>query len=348
MSRVIYVLDTGKKIRNVDLCIDSIRLYANRVGSDFIHKTDECTEDPTGSNKPWYWTKMFYVNTLLEKYDEVMFIDRDVLVHNDAPDLFEIFNDENKFYATRVRNEPTDDWINKILDISKYEGSWKEDDNKREYYSSGMFIVRKKLKWFFDKMEEDNPYKPIKLSPVGGSQHYVNLMFQVHNIEVDDIPYKYHYWNVNHIHEVKRTPFSHFFVGRVKRQYLITYYDMFVRELNNVEKKQLYNNFIERKTIQDIASELGLHWNSCEIGKTNMIFKSSKHLSTDYQEYKEFLEKQYPKEKCQVVILTEDGKYDIEYINKYMTPGSLLCWSKNIQLPVSEHRELDFNYIVNI
>ena len=62
----------------------TIKAYADKIGADFL-----CIEEKALSGNDPQWEK-FQVANCLEKYDRVIYIDSDVIVRNDTPNLFEI------------------------------------------------------------------------------------------------------------------------------------------------------------------------------------------------------------------------------------------------------------------
>ena len=64
------------------------KLYAEKTGSDYIQVND-CDYMP-GFHPIWQRFKMFD----FKQYDQILYLDMDVVVLNDAPNIFELYQDE--------------------------------------------------------------------------------------------------------------------------------------------------------------------------------------------------------------------------------------------------------------
>tara|TARA_R100000388_G_scaffold84484_1_gene63529 strand:- start:537 stop:1295 length:759 start_codon:yes stop_codon:yes gene_type:complete len=139
----------------------------------------------------------YYLFDILEandiKYDQVLMVDSDTIVHPDCPNFFE--HTEHKYCG--VHDEGSYDWIlRSIENYSKhiFEGKqlewWK-------YINGGFQIVNKRHKEFFNEMKSlyhNNKENFIQMQDTfktGTDQTPVNFMLQIKNIETKLLPYEF-------------------------------------------------------------------------------------------------------------------------------------------------------------
>lgn len=150
----------------------TLQKYAKRTKSDFYAVTT------TGLTSP-HWEK-FQIYDLLDKYDRILYIDSDILVRDDCPNIFDLvpqdkigmFN-EAPFTASR--------------EISLYQACM--DYNMRapnwngKYYNTGVMVVSKAHKELFKKPDKEifNFFE----------QGYINAVVAQGDDLVFDLPYDY-------------------------------------------------------------------------------------------------------------------------------------------------------------
>jgi lipopolysaccharide biosynthesis glycosyltransferase len=70
---------------------------------------------------PSYLYPSFYkINMLINftNYDQILFLDSDILIRSDAPNIFNIFTDENKFYCVNdISSRYDDNLINRVRNL---------------------------------------------------------------------------------------------------------------------------------------------------------------------------------------------------------------------------------------
>ena len=84
-------------------------------------------------------------------FDRVLFLDRDIIVTPDAPNIFDCYPDMDSFYAYD-ENSPLE-YMDRdhIVSAIKNDIEWpKNEHDKYRYFNSGVFIVGKKVKHFID------------------------------------------------------------------------------------------------------------------------------------------------------------------------------------------------------
>lgn len=134
----------------------TIRNYADRVGADFI-VLDTCKTTP-------HWEK-FRINDLLNKYDRIIYLDTDLIVRDDCPDLFDIvpYNQIGAFNEAKfVQREYSLIETARAYDIDPSMINW-----NGKYYNTGVMVLSKCHKNILKKpdLEYSNFYE----------QGYLNL-----------------------------------------------------------------------------------------------------------------------------------------------------------------------------
>jgi len=138
----------------------------------------------------------YYLFDILEanniKYNQVLMIDADTIVHPDCPNFFEMT--DNKF--TSIHNDGSYDWVlRSIENYSKY-----LFDNETmpfwKYIDCGFVLVNKSHKAFFKQITDfyhnhSSTLKELEKLHVGTDQTPVNFLIHKHNIELNLLSYEY-------------------------------------------------------------------------------------------------------------------------------------------------------------
>ncbi len=153
--------------------LPSIKKYAEKIGSDFLIVTEPKKEYITQK-----WNK-FYIHELLNDYKRILYLDCDLIIREDCPNLFNIvpenklgmFNEER--YTSRLEY---------LLQASEY---YKEELPKWDgkFYNSGVMIISRKHKQIFRM--------PKGIDFVETDQPYINLRIQKDKIDMFDLPYDF-------------------------------------------------------------------------------------------------------------------------------------------------------------
>lgn len=138
----------------------TIKSYADRIGAEFI-VISECKTTP-------HWEK-FAINDLLNTFDRIIYLDTDLIVRDDCPDLFDVvpYNQIGAFNEAKFAHREYS-----IIETAKAYGidpskiSW-----NGKYYNTGVMVISKCHKKFFKKPEKEysNFYE----------QGYLNLKISV-------------------------------------------------------------------------------------------------------------------------------------------------------------------------
>ena len=154
----------------------TLQKYAEKIGADFLSITENKSSSP-------HWEK-FQIYDLLNKYERIIYIDTDVLVREDTPDLFEIVPENqlgmfNEMPFTEGRNIS-------LIESCKDYGIILKDWNGK-YWNTGVIVIPRTWKFLLKKPEKEifNFYE----------QGYLNAMIHAelekagNELSVFDLPY---------------------------------------------------------------------------------------------------------------------------------------------------------------
>lgn len=183
MKKAIITICFGQKFKELSkITHPSLKYYAKKINADFI-VLDENNQYYSDKTFP-QWEK-FAIYNLLNTYDRIIYLDTDIIIREDCPDLFEVvpykqigaFN-EAKFVPREYYLIDTARAYN--IDISKINWNGK-------YYNTGVLIVSKCHKYIFKKPEiEYNCFYEqsylnliIAINESGRSKEDISLMYDL-------------------------------------------------------------------------------------------------------------------------------------------------------------------------
>lgn len=173
MKRAIVTIAIGDTYRKLaDVTHPTIKAYAKKIDADFIDIDQRCISSTT----PHF--EKFQIFDLLNKYKRIAFIDTDILIREDCPDLFNLvpFDQLGAFnegaFAERA---------GAMMMVQKQYQSEIEWDGT--YYNTGVMVLSRRHKFLFRKpeMEISNFYE----------QSYLNLLFQRAKVNMFNLEYKF-------------------------------------------------------------------------------------------------------------------------------------------------------------
>lgn len=175
IMNLILTISIGKEYQKItELTHSSIKNYAKKINADFL-----CIDKQKISQTTPHWEK-FQIYNLLDKYDRILYIDTDVIIREDCPDLFkEVPKDKLGMF-----NEApfTDRSKELLIDICKQYGIILNNWNGK-YYNSGIMVISKKHKNLFKKPEKEifSFYE----------QSYINMRIAEEETEIHELHYKF-------------------------------------------------------------------------------------------------------------------------------------------------------------
>lgn len=146
-------------------------------------------------NKHSIYFEKFYFVKLLEEYERVLYIDTDVLITPESKNIFEVYSDNNKFYAYHENDfESVMDRDYCVVPLMQDCPNWPLGKNgKLQYFNAGVFLVSKSHKWAFDNFL-NVPNLPTILN--FGDQTYLNYLVVKNNLPFESIDYSFNRMNL--------------------------------------------------------------------------------------------------------------------------------------------------------
>jgi hypothetical protein len=149
MRKAIYTLHIGSdQHANLGLCMQTQARYAKRVGADYILHARQPYPDL------WVYQNKFYIHELLEEYDRVLWLDRDIMVRDSAPDLFEMVPPD-KLGGTRTLLEPSllRVWLKAISERYGQDYQWEQDEQGVPiYFNCGLMMTSRAHREMFKEL----------------------------------------------------------------------------------------------------------------------------------------------------------------------------------------------------
>jgi lipopolysaccharide biosynthesis glycosyltransferase len=173
MSNLVLTIAVGELYQKIGTHTHpTLKAYADRIGADFL-----CIDESNCSTPHWMKFEIF---NLLNKYERIIYLDTDLIVRDDCPDLFEVvpvselgmFN-EAQFTGGRQTA---------MYEICKaYDTVLPDWDGK--YYNSGVMVISRTHKYLFKKPDEEEFgfYE----------QSYLNLRIAQKEIWMCDLEYQF-------------------------------------------------------------------------------------------------------------------------------------------------------------
>lgn len=173
--RAVITIAIGEEFRQIAAMTHPlIEAYARRIGADFISLHGDIA-------KPWQ--EKFRLFDFLELYDRVLFLDTDVIVKPDCPDLFELVPlDDFGAWLTSRHGPRFDPLIARIQEHLPDLG-W-----RKTYFNSGVLVVSRQHRDAFVKTNEyqDEQYE----------QTLLNYRIQKLGYRIFDIGYRFNHTGV--------------------------------------------------------------------------------------------------------------------------------------------------------
>lgn len=150
----------------------TIKAYADKIGADFL------SIDKSNCSTP-HWMK-FEIFNLLNQYDRIIYLDTDLIIRDDCPNLFDIVPDTklglfNEAPFTIGRQMAIYESAKAYdIDIGEWDG---------RYFNTGVIVISRIHKYLFRKPKQQiaNFYE----------QSYLNLQIMKQNIEIYDLEYQF-------------------------------------------------------------------------------------------------------------------------------------------------------------
>ena len=169
----IVTITIGEQYKQIaKLTHPTIKEYADRIKADFIVLSDEDRNLP-------HWKK-FKIFDLLKEYDRVLYLDTDLIIRGDCPNLFEIVPEKKIGLFNEGR------FSNRVGSMQEACKAYEEDLPRWDgtYYNTGVMVVSRYHRSLFK-----TPEKIIDLGMY--EQPYLNLRIIKDDYKVHELEYKF-------------------------------------------------------------------------------------------------------------------------------------------------------------
>jgi len=156
----------------------SIKKYAEKIGADFISM-----DEPEESLITQKWQK-FEIFKLLNKYDRVLYVDTDLIIREDCPNIFDIVPSDKLGMFNEGKYAPRSEYIKDASEV--YPGvtlDWDISKWNNKFYNSGVMVVSRKHKQLFKQ--------PPLTDTIQTDQPYINLKIAVDEVDMYDLSYDF-------------------------------------------------------------------------------------------------------------------------------------------------------------
>lgn len=172
-KRLVLTIAVGDAYQQLaKLTHPTLRRYAESIGADFLSIDESSLSTP-------HWEK-FQIFDLLNRYERIIYLDTDMIVRDDCPDLFEKVPQN---YLGVFDEAPfTDGRVSAMQDALKQYGETLPDWNGR-YYNTGVMVISRGQKYLFKKpdSEESSFYE----------QGYLNMKIAKDKVWIHPLEYQF-------------------------------------------------------------------------------------------------------------------------------------------------------------
>jgi hypothetical protein len=155
------------------LTTPSIQAYAKKIGADYLNINEF---NPHYITQKW---NKFHIHELLNKYKRILYLDIDILVREDTPNLFDIVPENKLGMFNEGRYVPRYEYLEQA---SEYYGEPLKPWNG-PFYNSGVMVISRIHKNIF-KLPKGHDF-------VETDQPYINLRILNDKVEMFDLDYKF-------------------------------------------------------------------------------------------------------------------------------------------------------------
>lgn len=124
-------------------------MYATRIGADFLVKTTNTMRHLSG----WQSHERLEMGNFFDVYDRILYLDADVIVKPETPDMFDVFDNPDHIYMlNEAVNPAVDDSYSSLASVAEkdmfpYIKSKRPDFNAPKwhpYYNAGVMLCSRK------------------------------------------------------------------------------------------------------------------------------------------------------------------------------------------------------------
>jgi alpha-N-acetylglucosamine transferase len=163
----VLVASTSKIQKMCDLTYPTIRAYAEKIGADFVHKE---ISNPSLAR--------LEIANLLDEYSRVLYVDSDVIIRPDSPNIFDTVPQEKMGLLDEGR------FTSQILGLYKMydQANVPPDKRAKKYWGFGVAVVSRGHKHLFQDMD-----------PRMKDTDHLNMVLHAFETPIKEISYKFNF-----------------------------------------------------------------------------------------------------------------------------------------------------------
>lgn len=202
MKTALVTLALGEQSKKLfELTKPSIIRYASKISSEFI-----CIDKPIYKevfNNNIYFER-YQIYNLLKDYNRILYIDSDIIISDDCPNIFEIVSESHIGGFIISKYSDFHNFSNQT--IKKYFGDfdyWTTEERDKDIYQSfnaGVMVFSSHhMESFHKNFEIAKKYCNLKIKNTNGNwldigdQAFINYVAQKERLKIQDIGYKFNH-----------------------------------------------------------------------------------------------------------------------------------------------------------
>ena len=173
-ENLVLTISIGKYYEEIsEYTLPSIKKYAKKINADFLNITEPDEKFITQK-----WNK-FHISELLNKYKRILYLDIDLIVREDTPNLFDVVPETKLGMFNEGKYSARQEFITQASDY--YKEPVTEWNGK--FYNSGVMVISRMHKQIFRM--------PRGIDYVETDQPYINLRIAIDKVNMHDLDYKF-------------------------------------------------------------------------------------------------------------------------------------------------------------
>jgi lipopolysaccharide biosynthesis glycosyltransferase len=170
-----------------DDCFKSIKSYAEKCGADLISRYS--IQDHKLSDEKNYKNiimEKFFMRDLLSCYDRVLYVDADILIKNDAPNIFDYYDNQGYVYMYNEIKFNGVQYDKQVKNASAlYNINWTKTGEHYDFFNAGVMLVNKFQKRLFTYDPDD--YFIFDDLPMLVDEPYLHFNLFKYNIPIQEM-----------------------------------------------------------------------------------------------------------------------------------------------------------------
>ena len=177
-EKVIVTSVIGEKYEAIwKLTGPTVEAYADRIGADLI----VIKENPHGSTA--HWVKFSLYEILHKMYRRASWIDADIIIRKDAPDIFDLVPEDRLGIFNEGRFAPRSIAVHEAMQVYKVE---LPDWDRISYFNTGVMVISQDQRHLFNQ-----PEGIVRQKYNFGEQTYLNLRIQQRKVPVFELSHHF-------------------------------------------------------------------------------------------------------------------------------------------------------------